>query len=192
MAGALRGAMFPHRYSPPVTDEPIAVVPYDSEWPSRFEAERTLLEGVLASWLEGGIHHVGSTAVPGLAAKPIIDMVAGVRDLEAARASFEPLREQSYHHAPHRPDIAHHFAKPSPRLREITHGLHLTEPESDLWRERLAFRDALRRDRALAAEYEALKLRLAQEHSDVAGYTEGKRAFVGRVLADAGIQLRQP
>jgi GrpB-like predicted nucleotidyltransferase (UPF0157 family) len=156
----------------------------------RFEAERALLEGVLATWLEEGIHHVGSTAIPGLAAKPIIDMVGGVRDLEGARAAIDPLREISYHYTPHRPGIAHHFSKPSPRLSELTHGLHLTEPGSDLWSERLAFRDALRRDPALVAEYEAVKLRLAEEHpADVSAYTAGKRDFVIRVLADVGIRL---
>jgi GrpB-like predicted nucleotidyltransferase (UPF0157 family) len=67
------------------------------------------------------------------------------------RAAFEPLREQSYVYTPHRPGIAHHFSKPSPRLSEVTHGLHLTEPGSDLRRERLVFRDARRADPALAA-----------------------------------------
>ena len=119
---------------------------------------------MLAPWLESGIHHVGATSVPGLAAKPIIDMMAGVRDLEEARAAFVPLREHSYVHTPHRPRIAHHFSKPSPRLSEMTHSLHLTRPGSDLWRERLAFRDALRVDPALVAEYEALKRGLAKAH----------------------------
>lgn len=114
-----------------MADEPIVVVRYDPEWPRSFEAERALLERVLARWLEGGIHHIGSTAVPGIAAKPMIDMMAGVRDLEEARAAFEPLREKGYHYAPHRPDVAHHFAKPSPRPSELSFGLHLTEPESD-------------------------------------------------------------
>lgn len=173
-----------------VANDRIAVVPYEPEWPRRFETERTVLEGVLAPWLEGGIHHVGSTAVPGLASKPIIDMIAGVRDLETARAAFEPLTEHSYLHAPHRPEIAHHFVKPSLRLSEMTRGLHLTEPGSDLWRERLAFRDALRGDAALAAEYEALKVQLTQQHGDdIAAYTGAKRAFVVRVLASAGVQL---
>jgi GrpB-like predicted nucleotidyltransferase (UPF0157 family) len=173
-----------------VADTPLVVVPYDPEWPRRFEAERALLERVLEPWLEGGIHHVGSTAIPGVASKPIIDMIAGVRDLEGARAAFDPLGEQSYVSTPHRPGIAHHFSKPTARLSETTHGLHLTEPGSDLWRERLYFRDALRRDSSLAAEYEALKLRLAQEHNeDPAAYTAGKRAFVADVLASAGIPL---
>jgi GrpB-like predicted nucleotidyltransferase (UPF0157 family) len=167
---------------------PISVVPYDPEWQRVFESESQVLEHTLAPWLKDGIHHVGSTAVPGLAAKPIIDMVAGVRDFEEARAAFEPLREESYVHAPHRPGIAHHFAKPS--ASEARYGLHLTEPGSDLWRERLAFRDALRRDTALAREYEALKLRLAREHGDdAAAYTAGKRAFVARILANVGETL---
>jgi GrpB-like predicted nucleotidyltransferase (UPF0157 family) len=171
-----------------VSEEPVVVVQYDPGWPNRFEAERVLLESVLAPWLAGGIHHIGSTAIPGIAAKPIIDMMAGVRDLEQARAAFDPLRDQFYIYAPHRSGIAHHFVKTS--LQSMTHSLHLTEPGSDLWRERLAFRDALRRDRALVAEYEALKLRLAREHrEDVAAYTRGKRAFVARVLARAGLAL---
>lgn len=168
----------------------VAVVPYHAAWRSDFESERDLLEDVLRPWLTGGIHHVGSTAVPGLASKPIIDMIAGVRDLEEARAAFAPLRRHSYLHAPHRPQVAHHYSKPSLDLGEVTHGLHLTEPGSDLWRERLAFRDALRADAALVAEYQALKRRLAERHPhDVVAYTAGKRAFVGRVLAHAGTSL---
>jgi GrpB-like predicted nucleotidyltransferase (UPF0157 family) len=168
----------------------VTVVPYDPEWPRRFETERALLEHVLAPWLDEGIHHVGSTAIPGVSAKPLVDMMAGVRDLHEARASFEPLQEHSYLHTPHRPGIAHHFSKPSPLLPETLYGLHLTEPGSDLWRERLTFRDALRNDRALAAEYQALKLRLAEEHRlDLRAYTAGKRDFVIRVLDDFGIKL---
>jgi GrpB-like predicted nucleotidyltransferase (UPF0157 family) len=173
-----------------MADALIVVAEYDSAWPRRFECERALLERVLAPWLVGGIHHVGSTAISGLAAKPIIDMIAGVRDLDEARAAFDPLREHLYLYAQHRPAVAHHFSKPSLRLSEVTHGLHLTEPGSDLWRERLVFRDALRGDPDLAAEYQALKLRLAHEHGDdVDAYTEGKRAFIGRVLAGNGLQF---
>jgi GrpB-like predicted nucleotidyltransferase (UPF0157 family) len=173
-----------------VTDGPITVVPYDPEWPLRFETERALLESVLEPWLEAGIHHVGSTAIPGLSAKPIIDMIAGVRDLEEARAAFDPLQNHTYEHTPHRAGIAHHFSKPSGRYRGTTHGLHLTEPGSDLWRERFAFRDAPCADAALTAEYESLKLRLAGKHpDDIGAYTAGKRQCVARVLGEAGIEL---
>jgi GrpB-like predicted nucleotidyltransferase (UPF0157 family) len=171
-----------------VPDEQVLIVPYDTEWPRHFKAERLLLQRVLAPWLNGGIHHIGSTAIPGMAAKPIIDMMAGVRSLQEARAAFEPLCEHSYVYTPHRPGIAHHFTKPSLQLSEMTHGLHLTEPGSDLWQERLGFRDLLRADPALQDEYAALKDALAAEHrADVDAYTQGKREFVGRVLATVGI-----
>jgi GrpB-like predicted nucleotidyltransferase (UPF0157 family) len=124
-----------------------------------------------------------------MAAKPIVDMLAGVRDLELARSAFGPLHEHGYDHAPHRPGITHHFVRRVPDQRSAhAYGLHLTQPESDLWRERLAFRDALRDDPIIAAEYEALKLRLAREHSgDLDSYTAGKCSFVAGVLAGFGI-----
>ena len=106
------------------------VVPYDPEWVLRFEVERTMLERVLAPWLEGGVHHIGSTAVPGLQAKPIIDIMAGVRDLEAARGAFQPLAALDYAWRAHRPE-AHRFIKPASG-DDQTHHLHLTVPGSDL------------------------------------------------------------
>jgi len=170
-------------------DSRILVVPYDHDWPQRFERERTVLEQVLEPWLDGGIHHIGSTAVPGLAAKPIIDMVAGVRDLDEARAAFGPLSERDYDHTPHRPRT-HHFSKPPGPWWRYEFALHLTEPGSDLWCERLAFRDALRADPRLVVEYAELKERLALDHGgDVGAYTVAKRAFVAQVLASAGIAL---
>jgi GrpB-like predicted nucleotidyltransferase (UPF0157 family) len=161
----------------------IRVVPYDPEWPRLFEAERAQLARLLEPWLEGGIHHIGATSVPGLAAKPFVDMMAGVRDFAEARPAYEPLFAEGWEHTPHRPGIAHHFSKPG-------FGLHLTEPGSDLWNERLVFRDTLRADPDLMAEYAELKLRLAQEHpDDPEAYLAGKREFVGRVLASRGLEF---
>ena len=154
------------------------VLPYDPDWPRRFEVEREILERSLAPWLKGGVHHIGSTSVPGLVAKPIIDMMAGVHDLDEARAAFEPLRALGYEHHPHRPE-AHAFRTPEK-------GLHLTVPGSALWRERLAFRNALRTDPALREEYADWKAR----HAGDEGYTADKRPLVMRVLAHAGIELQ--
>jgi GrpB-like predicted nucleotidyltransferase (UPF0157 family) len=173
-----------------VAGEAIALVRYDPDWARRYEAERALLERVLSPYLEGGVEHVGSTAIPGISSKPIVDMIAGVRDLEEARAAYGPLEEEGYISEPHRPEIAHHFAKPGLELAVRRFNLHLTEPSSSLWRERLAFRDALRADPSLAAEYEALKLRLARAHgADVEAYTNGKRDFVHRVLVGAAVEF---
>jgi GrpB-like predicted nucleotidyltransferase (UPF0157 family) len=158
------------------------VVPYDPEWPRLFERERARLEHALARWLEGGIHHVGSTAVPGLAAKPIIDMLAGVRDLDEARGAFAALEALAYEFLPHRPE-ALRFHRPG-------YHLHLTQPGSDLWRERLAFRDALRESRELRNEYADWKRKHSAHEPRAGPYTASKWPFVARVLADAGIALK--
>ena len=160
----------------------MVVVPYDPAWPELFAAERGVLEEALEPWLHGGIHHIGSTAVPGLAAKPIIDMIAGVRDLEEARVAFEPMAQLSYEYFPHRPE-AHAFRKPG-------YGVHLTVPGSPIWNERLAFRDALRSDSELAGAYEAWKKRHAARQGSPHPYTADKRQFVRAVLERCGIDLR--
>lgn len=167
-----------------MSGEPIRVVAYDPAWPGLFEQERALLEPVLRPWLAGPIEHVGSTAVPGLAAKPVIDIMAAVRDLPSsldARAAVAPL---GYVYFPYRPDAMHWFCKPSPARR--THHLHLVPAGSALWRERLLFRDYLRRSAATAAEYAALKRALAERNrSDREAYTEAKSDFVRAVLERA-------
>lgn len=166
-------------------------VPYDPDWPRQFADEAVVLEGVLAPWLDGGIHHVGSTSVPGLRAKPIIDMLAGVRDLDQARDTFAPLAELGYRYQEHRPE-AHCFFKgvEGSDQRGHTHHLHLTVPGSDLWRERLAFRDALRADPALVAEYAAWKLEHYGKARRWGDGSNGKRPFVQRVLASQSVELR--
>lgn len=174
-----------------MTDRLATVVPYNPAWMRRFEAERAILEETLGTWLDGGVQHIGSTSVPGLAAKPVIDMIAPVRNLEAARGAFEPLRALGYEHREHRPE-AHAFHKPvGAEWSEVTHGLHLAERGSDIWRERLAFRDALRADPALAAEYRDWKVTNSRAVGDESPYARDKFPFVARVLAQAGIRLKQ-
>lgn len=163
----------------------LEVVPYDPAWPALFEAERGLLRPALAPWLAGDIEHVGSTAVPGLAAKPVIDIMAPVHSLAAATPAIPAAAPLGYLHHPYRAEVMHWFCKPSPTVR--THHLHLVPQGSALWRERLAFRDALRRSAALRAEYAALKRGLAERFPfDRDAYTEAKTPFVQRVLATLG------
>jgi len=166
---------------PPEREAPVQIVAYDASWPARFEAERIVLSEILRPWLTGPIEHVGSTAVPGMPAKPVIDIMAGVDSLEASRDALPPLRHLGYHWAPYRAEMMHWFCKPSFSLR--THHLHLVPFRSPLWDERLRFRDCLRSTAAVAEEYAALKYHLAEIHRfDREAYTEAKGAFIARVL----------
>lgn len=162
-------------------DEPIRLSPYDPAWPVRFEQERAVLEDSIGMWVIGGIHHIGSTAVPGLEAKPIIDILAGVRDLDESRACFEPLTRLRYMYAPYLPEEMHWFCKPHPSRR--THHLHLIPVDSKRYVDELAFRDRLRADAQIAAEYLTLKRDLARRFAhDREAYTDAKSDFVRRTL----------
>ena len=163
-------------------DEPVRLVTYDPAWPARFESERALLEAAVGDSAVGGIHHVGSTAVPGLDAKPIIDILVGVSDLESSRSCFEPLAELDYLYAPYLAEEMHWFCKPDPQRR--THHLHLIPVGSPRFEDEIAFRDLLRSDQAMAAEYLALKRRLAAEFEhDRDGYTDAKAGFIAAALS---------
>jgi GrpB protein len=111
---------------------PVIIEPYDSAWSKRFESERLLLAPVLARWLIGPIEHVGSTAVPGLPAKPVIDIMAAVEDLPSSVPAIEALKPLAYCYFEYRADAMHWFCKPSPSKR--THHLHLVPFGSLLWR----------------------------------------------------------
>lgn len=158
----------------------ITVEPYDPAWPQRFAEEAEALQAHIGGWVTGGIHHVGSTAVPGLAAKPIIDIMVGVTDLESSRPCIDLLGELRYLYAPYRTETMHWFCKPDPARR--THHLHLVPTASPRFADVLAFRDLLRADPDAAAEYETLKRRLAESHpDDREAYTNGKDELVARL-----------
>lgn len=163
-------------------DEPIHLVAYEADWPLRFERERALLERVLAPWIVGGIHHVGSTAVLGLAAKPVIDILVGVEDLPSTRSCIAPLAEVDYLYAPYLAEQMHWFCKPDPSRR--THHLHLVPHGSARFRDELDFRDRLRASPELARRYAELKRELAGrfEH-DRDAYTDAKTEFVRDALS---------
>ena len=168
----------------------VVVVPCSDSWPASFERESARLCAALGPFLVGGVEHVGSTAVPGLAAKPVLDMLAPVAALDVARRARPVLADLGYRHADHRPHEAVWFyEQEGDDDGTRTHQLHLTRPDSALWRERTAFRDALRADPRLRAEYQSLKQALAAHTADLGDYTSGKRAFVARVLRSVGLDL---
>ena len=162
-------------------EEPISLVAYDPMWPRKFSEERQRLVQVLSPWLAGPVEHIGSTAVQDLIAKPIIDIMAGVRDLPSSLNSRTALEALDYLYFPYRADVMHWFCKPSPAHR--THHLHLVPVSSPLWVDRLAFRDYLRSFPAVSSEYAALKTALAVQHRfDREAYTDAKSAFVQTIL----------
>ena len=163
----------------------IHIVPYDTSWVAQFERERAVLERLLAPWRGGPIEHVGSTAIPGLCAKPVIDIMVAVTSLRESEPAKSALREAGYQYAEYKTDVMHWFCKPSFAMR--THHLHLIPFGAPLWHDRLKFRDILRADPVLAADYATLKLALASKFElDREAYTEAKSAFVARILASAG------
>jgi GrpB-like predicted nucleotidyltransferase (UPF0157 family) len=162
-------------------DAPVEIAAPDPRWPALFAAERDAIAAALAPWLVGPPEHIGSTAVPGLPAKPVIDIMAPVASLDAARPAIATAARLQYLHAPYQAEVMHWFCKPAPQHR--THHLHLVPIGSPLWRDRLAFRDALRRDPALRAAYAALKQALAATHRhDRDAYTAAKGPFIAQVL----------
>ena len=162
-------------------DAAIELVPYSEMWPGLYKTEAGLLSAALGSWLVAGLEHIGSTAVPGLTAKPIIDIMGAVKDLERSRAAIAAAEKMGYLYYPYKADQMHWFCKPSAQFR--THHLHLVPYESALWRERLDLRDALRIDPALRARYADLKRDLAETYrDDREAYTEGKSEFIQATL----------
>ena len=127
------------------------------------------------------IEHYGSTSVPGLCAKPIIDLLIGVPHLDEALRLVEAMQGLGYDYAAHAGVPGHHvFGKGAAR----THLAHFVEHQRESWIECLRFRDRLRADTELALAYERLKVELAARHpQDRAAYTAGKSAFVASVLA---------
>jgi GrpB-like predicted nucleotidyltransferase (UPF0157 family) len=164
-------------------EAPIEVVAYDARWPLKFAAECRVLQAMLTAWLNGPMVHIGSTSVPGLMAKPVIDIMAPVRSLDASRPAIDVVVAGGYVYFPYKDDVMHWLCKPSPAHR--THHLHLVLYGSAHWLQRLAFRDALLASAKLAAEYLDLKRLLAEKfHDDREAYTQAKGPFIQRVLSE--------
>ncbi len=159
------------------------VVPYDPGWPGQFEAERARLERAFEG-VPAVIEHVGSTAVEGLAAKPIIDICIGLDSLRHAESRVEAMSELGYEYVPeYESEMPNrrYFRRPIQRPR--SHHVHCFRLGSPGWSRHLAFRDYLRAHPSVAAEYAQLKLRLATEFAgDRPAYTEAKSPFIARTL----------
>jgi GrpB-like predicted nucleotidyltransferase (UPF0157 family) len=164
-----------------ITSE-VTTVPYNPAWPQMYEEEREKIVEALENRI-AEIHHVGSTAVPGLPAKPIIDIMIAVPRLEDAIDCISPLSDLGYAFIDFPQNAERRFfRKGQPR----THHVHIVEVGSAELRDHLAFRDALRANADWRDQYAALKIALADRHrNDRAQYSASKTAFVQRILSTA-------
>lgn len=169
-------------------NQDLEIVPYDSRWPREFQLEHDRIAAVLGN-VAVRIDHNGSTAVPGLAAKPIIDIQISVGCLQPMEPYSRGLAQLGYVHLPHADDsFCPFFYRPAGWPH--THHVHVVEAGGDEERRTLAFRDYLREHPALAREYEVLKRSLAPrfsatEFASRQAYADAKGPFVETVIRRA-------
>ena len=185
------------------TGKPIVIADYDPAWPARFLAERQLILRTCPSAAFVRIEHVGSTSVPGLAAKPIIDLMPGLRLLDGAPPLVPLLASIGYEYVP---EFEHDTAAgPGMPFRryfrkdeagERAFHMHMVEAGSEFWTDHLLFRNYLRLHPEAAAEYAQLKREIAarynatlSDHSEInTGYTDHKTAFIESIKAKARVE----
>jgi len=179
---------------------PIRIADYDPDWPRKFERERDLVLRTCGADVFVAFEHIGSTSVPGLAAKPIIDMLPGLRSLDDAPPLISLLASIGYEYVPEfeRPNefdeglpLRRYFRKDENGVRAFH--MHMVEAGTEFWLEHLLFRDYLRAHPEAADAYARLKRELAEDfnakltpQSNVnRGYTDRKTEFVESVKAKA-------
>lgn len=168
----------------PVLRYRIEIVQFESDWQPRFEEEKARLRLFFGEHVVA-YEHIGSTSVPGLSGKPILDIAVAVRTLDDARSLIPAAAEAGYFPiecaANDRFDLWRRQGGEAP-----THILHFMQLESDAWRRPIAFRDALRADERLMTAYAELKSQLANAHQDdIRAYGKGKTEFIENVLERA-------
>lgn len=167
--------------------EPVYLTPYDPLWPTRFEEERGRIEGAIGPWV-AETEHVGSTAVPAVDAKSVIDIMVGLVSMSDADHCVEPLASLGYSYWEEGVEPHHRLFVMFVDARRTarTHNLHLVEAGGWYWKERLLFRNYLRNRPAVADQYAQLKHKLAKQHrDDREAYTTAKAEFVSTIVREA-------
>lgn len=158
------------------SSELVELVEHDPTWAELFERERTLLAPIFDGRAVG-IEHIGSTAVPGLCAKPIVDVLVGVRELTLSREQVEAMEGLGYEFLGEHGLPGRLFFRKHPR----THHVHVVEHGGEIWERQLTFRDALRSDAEERRRYEEFKRRLAAEGHPRDVYSDLKTPFIREV-----------
>lgn len=159
----------------------VQVVPYNSEWTQLFQKEKARLKAALGDRIHD-VEHIGSTSVPGLVAKPIIDMIASVDSLEVYKVLTQPLESLGYEFMPERVFSDRIFFPKGPRENR-THHLSLVLKDSPGWHGPIQFRDYLMANSKAREEYQELKLELANKYpSERASYTKAKETMIQGIM----------
>lgn len=163
----------------------VEVIPYQKEWVELFKEEQRALSKLLGAALLR-VEHVGSTSIPGLSAKPILDIVAEVATLQTAQALIPLLTKAGYQHRPEVfPESRVYYVKGPESGR--THHLSFFPQDSLIFREHILFRDFLCANPEQAHQYEQLKKQLAAQFPDNrTAYTENKQSFIRNILQRCG------
>jgi len=163
----------------------VVIAVYDLSWPEIYAGEAQAIRQALGDILVG-VEHVGSTAIPGLAAKPVIDILVGVTVLAEAEAKIPALEALGYECRGENGIPRRLFFRKGLVEFRRTHHLHMVEAGHEQWKSLLAFRDYLRSHPGDAQRYEALKRALAEQFRDNrAAYSKGKTQFVQATLEKA-------
>ncbi|MGI6611714.1 MAG: GrpB family protein [Limnochordia bacterium] len=164
----------------------VLLAPWSLEWEKEYENERDCIQSAIGPFI-CAMHHIGSTAVRGLAAKPIIDMAIEIPRFDTGIQCVAGLERLGYSYKgtnvlPER----HYFSKGSPR----THQIHMFEVGNQYLLKQLAFRDCLRKEDSVRQEYEELKRALAEKNShDKLAYADAKTDFIDAVLGELGYSV---
>ncbi|MEN5072556.1 GrpB family protein [Isoptericola cucumis] len=165
----------------------IVIQSYDPAWRVAFEEQRAALTSALHVWLVAPVEHIGSTSVPGLPAKPIVDMLALIDDHADFAPAFEALEGIGWVPAPEPGDLERRrWSACFPSVEHRTHHLHVVEQRSEAWPDWLLFRDYLRDHPAAMRRYAQLKQELAADDDrDRVRYRNGKVPLIGALLQEA-------
>ena len=166
----------------------VRLEPYNPEWQKLFEAEKSALKKVLGDKFVA-TEHVGSTAIPDIKAKPILDLMLAIPDLESWEWVKDPLAKLGYEFRRDlRKEQGHILFVKGPEENR-THYLKITELNSDFWNEHILFRDYLINNPQYREEYQKLKENLFDAHTgNREPYTKGKEEFVRKILKLAGFK----
>lgn len=165
-------------------DKPVKIVPYNPHWPEVFQKEYTKLKFEVNDDTII-IEHIGSTSVPYLCAKPVIDIMIGIERIEDFEKLIKPLNALGYEYKPEVEDTIperRYFEKPGFHI-------HMVEKNSDFWKKHIFFREYLRNYPDVRDEYCKLKLDLARKYQfQRKEYTKSKEPFIKRILRKMEIQ----